>query len=447
MTIKYRSQGILHGSSHLSSGKIAYDRNMFMVEHMSKNAAYQFYLEQYNNDAEKALAFCQKKYKEYRRLWKEQLFECADQGISGDGMVASGFRPLCVDIEVASICDLACKFCYRETLATPDKIMSMDLFKNIADQVSALGVPSVKLNWRGEPLMNPRLPEMIHYLKKSGVLEVIINTNATHLTEEVSRRLIESGLDYMIFSFDGGTKETYEKLRVGRFKKNEFNGVYNNILNFSKIRKELGYIYPRTKIQMILTEDTVNEQEDFYSNFNNIVDEVTVTPYTERGGEVDKLTIEEKSVYLKKIEKYSLEYGTPYLRNTFGDIFVTTGRLACAQPFQRQMITYDGRVAMCCYDWGAMHPIGYVSNDCFSDDQKNYKEILSKIAKGKNGYRSYTITKLPPKFNEPPKVINNLREIWEGKEVDKVRKCHIEGNLHSVNICEKCPFQDTYEWK
>ena len=24
-------------------------------------------------------------------------------------------------------------------------------------------------------------------------------------------------------------------------------------------------------------------------------------------------------------------------------------------------ITYEGRVAMCCYDWGATHPVGYVS--------------------------------------------------------------------------------------
>ena len=53
--------------------------------------------------------------------------------------------------------------------------------------------------------------------KKKGILETIINTNATNLTETNSKKLIESGLDLMIYSFDGGTKKTYEKMRPGRF--------------------------------------------------------------------------------------------------------------------------------------------------------------------------------------------------------------------------------------
>ena len=91
----------------------------------------------------------------------------------------------------------------------------------------------------------------------------MINTNATNLSEKVARNLIESGLDVMIYSFDGGTKETYEKMRPGRFKKNKFENVYKNIVNFSKLRDSLGAKFPRTKIQMILNNDTFEEQESF----------------------------------------------------------------------------------------------------------------------------------------------------------------------------------------
>ena len=57
-----------------------------------------------------------------------------------------------------------------------------------------------------------------------------INTNATTLDKK-AEKLINSGLDQIIFSFDGGTKKTYEKMRPGRFK-NKFNKIYENIKNF-----------------------------------------------------------------------------------------------------------------------------------------------------------------------------------------------------------------------
>ena len=122
----------------------------------------------------------------------------------------------------------------------------------------------MKFNWRGEPLLNPKLPEIIDYAKKKGILETMINTNATKLNEEMSEKLIKSGLDIMIYSFDGGTKDTYEKMRPGRFGKNNFDDIYKNILNFSKIRKKLNSQLPRTKIQMILTDETRKVQKEYF---------------------------------------------------------------------------------------------------------------------------------------------------------------------------------------
>ena len=63
--------------------------------------------------------------------------------------------------------------------------------------------------------------------------------------------MIKSGLDIIIFSFDGGSKQTYEKMRPGRFKRNNFDSVYENIKKFSEIKKEMKAKFPITKIQMI----------------------------------------------------------------------------------------------------------------------------------------------------------------------------------------------------
>ena len=100
-------------------------------------------------------------------------------------------KPLCLDIEVASVCDLACPFCYREHIVTPDKVIDEKLCYELIDQAAELKIPSIKFNWRGEPLLHPKLSNFIKYAKEKGILETIINTNATNLTIENSNKLIE----------------------------------------------------------------------------------------------------------------------------------------------------------------------------------------------------------------------------------------------------------------
>ena len=119
-----------------------------------------------------------------------------------------------------------------------------------------------------------------------------LNAQAAQIYEKVKEKekLIKSGLDVIIFSFDGGTKKTYEKLRPGRFHQNNFDKVYENIKNFSKVKSKLGAKFPITKIQMILTKDSRNETENFFKLFNDIIDDVTVTQYNERGGSIKDLT-------------------------------------------------------------------------------------------------------------------------------------------------------------
>ena len=54
---------------------------------------------------------------------------------------------------------------------------------------------------------------------------------------------------------------------------------------------------------------------------------------------------------------------------------------------------------------------------------------------------------MPPKFNQPKKVVQTLKEIWTGSEMMRVRRAHGKGNLESINICKKCSFKDTYNWQ
>ncbi len=414
------------------------DRVEYISKNMSENGSFKFSSTQSNDYLEKLKA----RYLTYRNNWRNQPKRIINAKIDEYKI---DYIPLCIDLEVAAVCDLACPHCYRQYIATPDKIMKADLVYKLIDQASDIGVPSMKFNWRGEPLLHPELPKFIKYAKEKGILETIINTNATMLNDKVILNILDSGLDILIYSFDGGTKKTYEKMRPGRFKENRFDQIYTNIKRFNELRLEKKSKFPRTKIQMVLTNDTFDEVDSFYKLFENIVDDVSLKQYTERGGTFGDVGKEMQEIILKKNIK-KIDDDEVFMRDLDGEIYSSKKRLPCEQPFQRMLITYDGRVSMCCYDWGSMHPIGYVSNDTFKDDEKDYKDVLDKSQKKKKGFEMMNL-ELPPKFNSPERKIETISEIWNGYEIEKVRQLHLKKKVNDVTICKKCPFKETYEWQ
>lgn len=436
---------VLIGSSLLRKNDQSVNRVNYMLENMNFNKAFVYALENTKLEKLELLKNFKNRYAKYRDDWGKQPKNCIENKYLSKDLKNNNLPPLCVDIEVAAICDLACPFCFREFTVTPDKIIDENLCYNLINQAAEMKVPSIKFNWRGEPLLNPKLPKFIKYAKEKGILETIINTNATQLNEKNSIQIIEAGLDMLIYSFDGGSKETYEKMRPGRFKKNTFQAVYQNIKNFSKIKKKLNSKFPYTKIQMILTEDTMNEKDSFFNLFSDYVDDVSLSQYTDRGGSLNDLSNEDKEEYKKKINEHNLPHGTNYMKDIFGNISVSKGRLPCEQPFQRLLVTYEGRVAMCCYDWGAAHPVGYVNEKTFSN-KKDYDEILSKVKEKKKGFELLSQVKMQNTFNKPDKKIQNLSQIWFGKEIDKVRDKHINGKSTEIKVCKNCSFKDVYNW-
>lgn len=419
-----------------SSNKEEDPKSMFMLSNMHNNLAFTYKSSGLSKqEANRLLYEMKESYREYRYLWKNQCTEQQTQ--SGKRL-----RLLCVDIETAAICDLACPFCYRQYEVTPDKIMDYAVGVQIIDQAAELNVPSIKFNWRGEPLMNKRLPELIKYAKKRGILETIINTNATRLDKALAQKLIDAGLDVLIFSFDGGTKETYESMRPGRFKENKFEDVYKNILQFNELRELSVKKFPFTRIQLVVTEKTESEIDRFKQLFKGVVDDVSTKQYTERGGKMTDLAESDRKRLGNLVD--DSDY---ILKSNDGRFFKSVGRLPCEQPYQRVLVTYDGRVGMCCYDWGAKHPVGYVSEKAWITGTKDIEKTASLIKSESPSFSLLKNAAVPRVYNEPALKKEPLAKIWEGNEINEVREAHCQGKHADIEICGSCPFKDTYQWK
>ena len=163
--------------------------------------------------------------------------------------------PLSLAIESTAKCNLFCPMCPRENIYFPPKDMEISLFKKIIDEGKDFLEFAVPYGV-GEPLLNPEIFDMIAYCRKVGV-PCGISTNATILTTDASRKLIEAGLDYVIFAFDGATKETFETYRKGA----DFDKVRDNIHGFLRVKKELkSRIF--CIVQMVALKDNRTEIPD-----------------------------------------------------------------------------------------------------------------------------------------------------------------------------------------
>jgi len=215
------------------------------------------------------------RFLEYRRRWNE----------NPSRFIVEGF-PVHLDIEASARCNLRCPFCATtsENWGPRQKgLMEMDLYRKIIDEGVKNGLCSVKLSMRGEPLLHPELSEMVNYAKKNGIIDIYINTNATLLNADKVRRLIEAGLDRISISFEGTTKEVYEKFRVGA----EYENVVKNVKMLRTIRDQMGVSHPQIRVQMLLLPELRDSFPEYVKFWDKIADEVGYLDAREESPEDD----------------------------------------------------------------------------------------------------------------------------------------------------------------
>ncbi len=97
-------------------------------------------------------------------------------------------------------------------------------------------VRATTLHIWGEPLLHKRIYDMIAYCSEKG-LRSEISTNATLLTEERARKLLDAGLSVIYLCQDGIRPETYENVRVN----GDYEKTNENIRRFVEMKHEGGY--------------------------------------------------------------------------------------------------------------------------------------------------------------------------------------------------------------
>ncbi len=157
-------------------------------------------------------------------------------------------------IEVTSRCTLRCAMCPRAALAErwPEKDLAWPVFERIA--VAFPRAEHIHLQGWGEPLLHPRLFDMIEVAKAAGC-RVGFTTNGMHLTPEASRRLLALGLDLLAVSIAGATRATHERVRLG----SSFPSILESLRAFLALRAERGLRQPKIEFMYLMLKTNIRE--------------------------------------------------------------------------------------------------------------------------------------------------------------------------------------------
>ena len=248
--------------------------------------------------------------------------------------------PNAVIIEPTNICNANCKMCPRQDMTRNLGIMSFKLFRKIVDECAKNDVSRLELSFYGEPLIDPLLEEKIRYAKSNHIGKVDLFTNASLMNENRSRKLIFSGIDQIIVSFDGATKKTYETIRQDLV----FENVIDNLLKFIELKENLGLNEPEICVHMVLLKENYREVDDFLSMCKELKVSGSIVGAHDWGGRIDN-----------------------------AQFSMTKAIWPCKSLWTDFVILWDGRVALCCNDFDGEQILGDVRKESITSIWRSAK--------------------------------------------------------------------------
>lgn len=256
-------------------------------------------------------------------------------------------------IESTSRCNLKCEMCPRNSYKQENGDIDIELFKYISKYIN--NNIDVNLAGWGEPLLHPKLEELIKIIKRIGA-RVGFTTNATLLDTETSIELIKNGLDFIDFSLDGATQETYENIRHG----SKFEKVILNIRNFIKIKEKLKSKTPGTSLTFVMMKKNIHElplmvilakelEIDFLvaKNFNVLTNEKEIDQVVF----THKLYNQHDNTFIRKRDQIiadSLALAKNLNMNLVVNPIEINSFNKCKLSSTSLFISHNGEVAVCC---------------------------------------------------------------------------------------------------
>lgn len=149
-------------------------------------------------------------------------------------------RPLVVELDTTSFCDLVCPECISKPLLNRARF-TRDRLTGIAHELVDAGVRAVILIGGGEPLLHPAIADLLTILG-SARIAVGVTTNGTLIDRHID--VLAQYATWTRVSVDAGSAACFAKFRPSRSGENLFSRVIENMRTLGARKKgKLGYSY------------------------------------------------------------------------------------------------------------------------------------------------------------------------------------------------------------
>ncbi len=292
--------------------------------------------------------------------------------------------PYLVNIDPTNHCNLKCRFCptghpeLLEKFSRPRGMMDFGLFTKIIDELAMFPekVKVLLLHKDGEPMLNPRLADMLKYAKQKDIAEVIwLTTNMTLLTPKLAEDIVDSGVDFIRVSVNHVTDQGYKDLTVVW---SDYEKVRANTALLFDVRNRKG---SSMKIWAKLNNFGLSEEEilKFGRDFKGISDDHMLA----------------NPMGWTYSQEFDFRLGVKTELGQEGEVPLKENRVVCPYPFYRMVLNFNGDVSVCELDWSMSTVVGNVHEE-------------------------------------------TMWEIWNGKRVHAFRMAMLEGMRWNKDVCKQC---------
>lgn len=238
--------------------------------------------------------------------------------------------PSQVIADATEICNLSCIHCphseFKKSKHYEARYLDIELHHKMVEEVRDYGQGNtqyIRYTSNGEPLIHPKIYDMLDYAVKNSGVFITLTTNGTILNEKRIEKLLASGLNLIDISIDAFTSETYAKVRIN----GNLEITRKNVLKLLKIKQRTR---ATTYIAVSFVEQPQNmrESRDFeYYWKDQGVDHVIIRRLHSAAGGV-----------LKTADSMRAEH-------------LTGVRRPCLYPWERILLNPRGDLAFCPNDW------------------------------------------------------------------------------------------------
>jgi len=257
--------------------------------------------------------------------------------------------PPAVMIEPTNVCNLKCPLCLcgNGQLQRPKGMMPLTRFQRIVDQVQNRTGMLILWN-QGEPFLNPAFYEMVEYAAERG-LYTMTSTNAS--LELDLARIVRSGLNKIIISMDGISRQSYDSYRVN----GDFELVLSNMRELIRQKKQL----PGSKLKVVWQFIIMRHNEHELDEVKRLAKDMGIDRLEFK---TVQIFTPEDLAFLPSDHKYSR-----YQSSGAAFELKTTLRNRCRRLWTQPVINWDGEMSICCYDKDALFKIGNIDHTGFRE--------------------------------------------------------------------------------